>query len=102
MEAVNQFLYGDLDEEEKYTTYIPTSDFGLEFQYDPQSRDQTYLNLCNWYRKNNPDTVGALPSPFFEDFMNILTLRAFGEYDETFSEFSQLAIKDEGNQEHVE
>ena len=91
MEPLSSFLYDDIDSE-KSSSYVPLSDFGIEFQHDPQSRDQTYYNFSQWYRKNEPDGIGALPSPFFEDFMTLLTMRAFGEIDETFS---QLSIKDD-------
>jgi hypothetical protein len=77
-EPLGSFLYEDVGTESS-TNYISLTNFGLEFQYDLSSKEQTWHNLANWFRANEPSTIGALPSPFFEDLITLLTLRAFGE-----------------------
>ena len=74
-EFLERFLYDD--EKCEITNTIPISDFPLEFQHDPQSKEQTFFNYSQWYRKND-ENIGNLPEPFFSDYIALITARSFG------------------------
>ena len=77
-EPLASFLYQDANDDNS-TSFVSLVHFGLEFQFDPNSKEQTWRNLAAWFRANQSQTIGALPSPFFEDAITLMTMRAFGE-----------------------
>jgi hypothetical protein len=93
---LSQFLYDNPTSTS--TSYTPLHNFGLEFQYDPTSVNQTFYNYAQWY-KHNDDNIGRLPEPFFSDFISIITARAFGmdlEKDDMESiDLQKLEIKED-------
>ena len=90
---LSQFLYDNPDT--STTSYAPLHQFGLEFQYDPSSVNQTFYNYSQWY-KHNDDNIGRLPEPFFSDFISIITARAFGmDLEKDDIELDKLQIKED-------
>ena len=91
---LSKFLYGNPDTSSS-TSYTPLQNFGLEFQYDPTSVNQTFYNYAQWY-KHNDDNIGCLPEPFFSDFISIITARAFGmDLEKDDIELDKLQIKED-------
>jgi len=91
---LSKFLYGNPDTSSS-TSYTPLHNFGLEFQYDPTSVNQTFYNYAQWY-KHNDDNIGRLPEPFFSDFISIITARAFGmDLEKDDIELDKLQIKED-------
>lgn len=74
---LSQFLYDNPDTSTN-TSYTPLHQFGLEFQYDASSPEQTYYNYAQWYKHNDKDNIGSLPEPFFTDYISIITAKTFG------------------------
>ena len=76
-ELLAKFLY----DTEPTSEMVPISDFGVEFCYDPTSKEQTVYNYLAWFRKNDPN-IGCLPEPFYTDYCITRMMRDFDMIDE--------------------